>query len=77
MAVLSCSQSLKHRDNEQKDFTARWWVLLLLAMSYLGTGQSCYAGGWYVGNTAPGEWVQYTNVWLAGGHIGLQPMPER
>src|ERR1039457_1248324 len=36
-------------------------------MIWLETSQSCYGGGWYVGNTAAGEWVQYTNVWLAGG----------
>jgi hypothetical protein len=27
----------------------------------------CFGGGWYVGNTAPGERIQYTNVWLSGG----------
>jgi autotransporter-associated beta strand protein len=50
-----------------KTFVARrLWVMLLLELSCLGTSQ-CYGGGWYVGNTAAGEWVQYTNVWLAGG----------
>src|SRR5258706_10934500 len=29
--------------------------------------RSCFGGGWYVGNTAPGEWIQYTNVWLSAG----------
>ncbi|HWX21681.1 MAG TPA: DUF5010 domain-containing protein [Candidatus Binatia bacterium] len=29
---------------------------------------NCYAGSWYVGNTAPGEWIQYQQVWLANGH---------
>ncbi|WP_160164577.1 DUF5010 domain-containing protein [Pedosphaera parvula] len=27
----------------------------------------CFGGGWYVGNTAPGEWIQYTNIWLSAG----------
>jgi hypothetical protein len=27
----------------------------------------CFGGGWYVGNTAPGEWIQFTNVWLTAG----------
>ncbi|MBW8864164.1 MAG: DUF5010 domain-containing protein, partial [Verrucomicrobia bacterium] len=26
-----------------------------------------FAGGWYVGNTAPGEWIQFINVWLTTG----------
>jgi hypothetical protein len=34
--------------------------LLLIALS-----RSCFGGGWYVGNTAAGEWIQYTNVWLS------------
>lgn len=23
---------------------------------------------WYVGNTQPGDWIQYKNVWLSAGH---------
>lgn len=26
-----------------------------------------FGGGWYVGNTASGEWIQFTNVWLTAG----------
>ncbi|HSY18089.1 MAG TPA: DUF5010 domain-containing protein [Candidatus Acidoferrales bacterium] len=29
--------------------------------------RTCFAGGWYVGHTAAGEWIQYTNVWLSAG----------
>src|SRR5260370_19899187 len=30
-------------------------------------GTPCFGGGWYVGNTAAGEWIQFTNVWLSAG----------
>src|SRR5258706_13697131 len=33
----------------------------------------CFGGGWYVGNTASGEWIQYTNVWLSAGGYRLTP----
>ena len=23
---------------------------------------------WYVGNTQPGDWIQYKKVWLSAGH---------
>ncbi len=41
---------------------------LLLFFAGITVAVPCFGGGWYVGNTAPGEWIQYTNVWLAGGH---------
>ena len=40
---------------------------LLFCCLLLAAGCSCFAGGWYVGNTAPGEWIQFTNVWLSAG----------
>lgn len=42
-------------------------VISILCGMFLFATISCHAGGWYVGNTAPGEWIQFTNVWLAGG----------
>jgi fibronectin type 3 domain-containing protein len=38
------------------------FALVLLA------AKTCPAGGWYVGNTATGEWIQHTNVWLSAGN---------
>src|SRR5690242_18430362 len=43
-------------------------ILILIVFVEIGFASQCMGGGWYVGNTAPGEWIQYTNVWLAGGH---------
>jgi hypothetical protein len=40
------------------------WVITLI---FLVFGRPCFGGGWYVGNTAAGEWVQYTNVWVSAG----------
>jgi len=42
------------------------FMVMLSGICFLGTFP-CRAGGWYVGNTAPGEWIQYTNVWLSAG----------
>jgi fibronectin type 3 domain-containing protein len=42
-------------------------LLLLALTALLVFGRTCYGGEWYVGNTAAGEWVQYTNVWLSDG----------
>ena len=42
-------------------------ITLLLYGIYLFSTISCQAGGWYVGNTASGEWIQFTNVWLSAG----------
>lgn len=41
--------------------------LLLIGLVLYSAAVQCYGGGWFVGNTAPGEWIQYTNVWLAAG----------
>src|SRR5258708_2657331 len=41
-----------------------YWFFILM---FFVIGQPCFGGGWYVGNTAPGEWIQYTNVWLSAG----------
>jgi fibronectin type 3 domain-containing protein len=42
-------------------------MLVVLALGWMGLSLSSRAGGWYVGNTAPGEWIQFTNVWLMAG----------
>jgi hypothetical protein len=39
-----------------------------LVLSSVALSLSCYGGGWYVGNMAPGEWIQYQHVWLTNGH---------
>src|SRR6266511_726535 len=41
-----------------------FFVASVLALS-CGTGS---AGGWYVGNTASGEWIMYKHVWLTQGN---------
>src|ERR1700740_2868338 len=41
-----------------------WFVFVFVLLSSAG---ACFGGGWYVGNTAPGEWIQFTNVWLTAG----------
>jgi hypothetical protein len=45
----------------------RWHLFLLISLLLYLADPRCFAGGWYVGNTAPGEWIQYTNVWLSAG----------
>ncbi|HXI71475.1 MAG TPA: DUF5010 domain-containing protein [Verrucomicrobiae bacterium] len=45
----------------------KFTLLLAMGLLWFAVGQPCFAGGWYVGNTAPGEWIQYTNVWLSAG----------
>jgi len=41
------------------------WIIGIFFLTCL---QPCPGGGWYVANTASGEWVQYQNVWLASGN---------
>src|SRR5882757_9304534 len=45
----------------------KFTLLLVVGLLLFAVGRSCLGGGWYVGNTAPGEWIQYTNVWLSAG----------
>ncbi|MDB6122952.1 MAG: Coagulation factor 5/8 type domain protein [Pedosphaera sp.] len=45
----------------------RFILLPIIVLLLFAGGWSCFGGGWYVGNTAPGEWIQYTNVWLSAG----------
>ena len=44
----------------------RFYKFLLLLL-IVAVGHPSFAGGWYVGNTASGEWVQYDQVWLTAG----------
>src|SRR6266436_1988064 len=48
-------------------FHIRFFPLFIIGLLLFAAGRSCFGGGWYVGNTAPGEWIQYTNVWLSAG----------
>src|SRR6266568_2044536 len=48
-------------------FHSRFLPLFVIGLLLSAAGRSCFGGGWYVGNTAPGEWIQYTNVWLSPG----------
>lgn len=41
--------------------------LVLIAIWLCLATEFSFAGGWYVGNTATGEWIQFTNVWLTAG----------
>ena len=45
----------------------RFIRLFVIGLLFLAVSRSCFGGGWYVGNTAPGEWIQFTNVWLSAG----------
>jgi len=47
--------------------TPRRSLALIAAALSLAAVQSGRGGGWYVGNTAPGEWIEYKHVWLANG----------
>src|SRR5258705_10404563 len=47
---------------------ARFIPLLTIGLLLFAVGQRCFGGGWYVGNTASGEWIQSTNVWLSAGN---------
>jgi hypothetical protein len=40
---------------------------VLLALLCCAAVLRCFGAGWYVGNTSPGEWIQFTNVWLSAG----------
>src|SRR5713226_5822208 len=40
---------------------------LAVTSMLLVAGRPCFGGGWYVGNGAAGEWIQFTNVWLSAG----------
>jgi hypothetical protein len=42
--------------------------LFLIGVLLFVVVRPCFGGGWYVGNTASGEWIQYTNVWLSAGN---------
>src|SRR5258708_39233926 len=48
-------------------FHSRFISTLATGLLLFTAGQPCFGGGWYLGNTASGEWIQYTNVWLSAG----------
>ena len=47
--------------------TGRFFRALLASLLWFVTAGISLGGGWYVGNTSPGEWIQFTNVWLTAG----------
>ncbi|MDB6018240.1 MAG: Coagulation factor 5/8 type domain protein [Pedosphaera sp.] len=49
-------------------FPIRFFPLFIIGLLLFAVGRPCFGGGWYVGNTAPGEWIQFTNVWLSAGN---------
>src|SRR5882724_8150782 len=48
-------------------FHTRFFPLFIIRLLMFAGGRPCLGGGCYVGNTAPGEWIQFTNVWLSAG----------
>src|SRR6266705_5764771 len=42
--------------------------LFLIGVLLFVAARPCFGGGWYVGNTASGEWIQFTNAWLSAGN---------
>ncbi len=43
-------------------------MMLLCSLSVSGQiSQQPYTNNWYVGNTSPGEWIQFKRVWLSKG----------
>jgi len=50
--------------NGTKTFAA---FVMFFAALIMFAGSPCFAGSWYVSNTAPGEWIQYDKVWLTAG----------
>ncbi|MDB6111817.1 MAG: Coagulation factor 5/8 type domain protein, partial [Pedosphaera sp.] len=53
-------------ENKMKARFLSYFVrLFLIGVLSFVVIRPCFGGGWYVGHTASGEWIQYTNVWLS------------
>ncbi|MDB6065722.1 MAG: Coagulation factor 5/8 type domain protein [Pedosphaera sp.] len=58
----------KNENKMKSRFLIHFFRLSLIGVLLFVVVRSSFGGGWYVGNTASGEWIQYTNVWLSAGN---------